>query len=66
MTRVWPPLREGHPAVGLTCPACGKPLQVGDETTIHQARPADAEDERRRDEGRAYVESGQVGHAVCP
>lgn len=33
-TRIYEPLREGHPAVGLPCPLCDRALKVGDVTKL--------------------------------
>lgn len=33
-TRIYEPLREGHPAVGISCPLCNKALKVGDITKL--------------------------------
>lgn len=61
----WPPLREGHPAVGMICPGCGVVLEVGDRPGMHDGVPDTPEDEERAAQGLPHTKRGLVGHADC-
>jgi len=42
------PKSPDHPSVGKTCPACNKPLKVGDYTTLISLGPGDDEEEQKK------------------
>lgn len=60
------PLPAGHPAIGETCPACGRPIAVGDETTLVALGPGDdPEAQKAAREGRAYNAVAAIVHWAC-
>lgn len=48
-----------HPTTGMSCLACGKPLDDGDESVLVVLGPGDDEDER------AKARTGRFYTAVC-
>lgn len=60
------PLGEDHPSVGMECPACHKPLQVGDVPALVAIGPGDDEEAREKArEGRVYNAVCVVAHEDC-
>lgn len=60
------PLTADHPSVGRICPACDKPLQVGDTPALVTIGPGDDPDARERArQGRAYNAVAIIAHEEC-
>ena len=64
--RKFGPKKEGHPSVGMECPACKKSFLVGDYTTLIAYGPGDdTESQERARDGRPYnAVAGEV-HWAC-
>lgn len=66
MSRRFGPKTSDHPSAGTPCPACGKPLAIGDYTTLVAVGPGDdPEEQQRRDEGRPYNSVAVEVHWAC-
>jgi hypothetical protein len=59
------PLAEAHPAVGLICPGCDRPLRTGDRVMFVNGRPADDEEAAKAAAGRPYNEQVDLAHQDC-
>jgi hypothetical protein len=64
--RVFGPKEEGHPTIGIACPACGKPFAEGDYTTLIILGPGDDPvAQEKAKQGRSYNAVAAEVHAAC-
>ena len=63
--RKFPPLTEGHPAIGEICHLCKHPIKIGDATTLISTKPASPDDEAKMLAGRAYTAEAALVHWAC-
>ena len=63
--RKFPPLQEDHPLVGDTCPVCNNTFCAGDETTLCATHPADQEEAKKAQQGKAYTAVAVPVHWWC-
>ena len=65
--RVFAPLPDDHPLVaeGIHCALCRQAFKKGEITTLIQGVPADAQEARRREQGRPYETKATAAHAEC-
>lgn len=54
-----------HPATGTACPACRKPIMVGQPWQLLAVGPTDAESAARHDAGRWYSAGATLCHRGC-
>lgn len=64
--RQFNPLGDDHPAIGMTCPACGVPFTANDVTTLVALGPGDdPEEQAKARAGRAYNAVAALVHWRC-
>lgn len=63
--RKFRPLPADHPLVGEKCEVCGELFEAGHETTLIGTIPADAEEARKAQQGRAYTARATPVHWDC-
>ncbi len=60
------PKPADHPSVGNPCPACHKPFEAGDYTTLIALGPgSDPDAQQRAREGRPYTAVAVEVHFTC-
>ena len=65
MTRKFGPKSTDHPSVGEPCPVCGIEFQPGDYTTLRVQGPANEEEARKAEAGKAYTATAIEIHWDC-
>lgn len=64
--RCFGPKLASHPSIGMLCPACQKPFQAGDYTTLIPLGPGDdPEAQQAAKEGRPYNAVASEVHWAC-
>jgi hypothetical protein len=64
--RPFGPLVEGDPEIGKPCPACGKPFEIGQHTTLVALGPSDdPEQQELARAGRTYDAVAIQAHYPC-
>ena len=66
LMRKFGPKIADHPSIGEICPACRKPFQAGDYTTLVCLGPGDDKEEQEKAiSGRAYNAVAAEVHWAC-